>query len=158
MPFGFKKSHLLKIMNYWPPFFGAGIKVRSISRDFRSIDVELCMRPWNRNYVGTHFGGSLYSMTDPFLMLMLIENLGRDFIVWDKAASIRFRKPGRQRVRAEFRLEIEQIESIRSEAIQRGKTEPLFRIEVKDMDGVVIAEVEKLLYVRHKNSQKPATS
>jgi hypothetical protein len=154
MPFGIKKSQILKFMNFWPPFFGSGIKVRRISGDFRCIDVEMVIRPWNRNYVGTHFGGSLYAMTDPFLMLMLIENLGRDFIVWDKAASIRFKKPGKTRVRAEFRLDETQIQSIRSEAIHHGKIEPIFRIEVKDMAGTLIAEVDKTLYIRHKTSLK----
>jgi hypothetical protein len=99
----FKKSTLLKWMSYWPPFFGAGIRIREISDDFTYVRVEMKLRFWNRNYVGTHFGGSLYSMVDPFYMLMLIENLGRDYIVWDKSASIRFLKPGRGRVSAEFR-------------------------------------------------------
>src|SRR5271157_3379702 len=84
---------MLRWINIWPPFLGAGIRVRW--RSNRHVDVELKLRAWNRNYVGTHYGGSLYSMTDPFYMLMLMENLGRDYIVWDKAASIRFRKPGK---------------------------------------------------------------
>jgi Domain of unknown function (DUF4442) len=80
------------LLNIWPPFLGAGIRLRRIAPDWKAIDVEMKLRWWNRNYVGTHYGGSLYSMADPFLMLMLIENLGKDYIVWDKAASIRFRK------------------------------------------------------------------
>jgi len=77
-------------MNVWPPFLGAGIRVTRLQPDWRAIDVEMKLRFWNANFVGTHYGGSLYSMTDPFYMLMLIENLGRDYIVWDKSASIRF--------------------------------------------------------------------
>src|SRR4051794_22615854 len=84
------------VMNVYPPFLGAGIRVKRLQPDWRAIDVEMKLRRWNANYVGTHYGGSLYSMTDPFLMLMLIENLGPDFTVWDKAASIRFRSPGRE--------------------------------------------------------------
>ena len=76
-------------MNVWPPFAGAGIRVVRLDADWRAIDVEMKLRFWNSNYVGTHYGGSLYSMTDPFYMLMLIENLGREYVVWDKAATIR---------------------------------------------------------------------
>src|ERR1039457_1616792 len=102
---------MLRWINIWPPFFGAGIRVRW--RSNRVVDVEMKLRFWNRNYVGTHYGGSLYSMADPFYMLMLMENLGRDSIVWDKAARIRFRKPGKGRVKAEFRLSDAQLDDIR---------------------------------------------
>ncbi len=98
------KRRFLRWINWWPPFLGMGIKVRRISEDFREVDVEMVQRFWNTNYVGVHFGGSLFAMTDPFYMLMLIENLGPQYIVWDKAASIRFRKPAKGTVRAEFRL------------------------------------------------------
>ncbi len=108
------------------------------------------LRFWNRNYVGTHFGGSLYSMTDPFYMLMLIENLGRDYIVWDKSATIRFKKPGRGKMLASFRLSDEQIEGIRQALTGQEKVEPEFIVEVKDESGAVIAEVQKVLYVRRK--------
>ena len=84
--------------------------VKRLQPDWKAIDVEMKLRFWNRNYVGTHFGGSLYSMTDPFYMLMLIENLGRDYIVWDKSAAIRFKRPGRGKMLAAFRLSDEQIE------------------------------------------------
>src|SRR3954463_10481879 len=100
----FLKRHLRTWINLYPPLLGAGIRVTRLDRDWRAVDVEMKLRFWNRNYVGTHYGGSLYSMADPFYMLMLIENLGRDYIVWDKAATIRFRRPGRGRMTAEFRL------------------------------------------------------
>src|SRR5271166_6357193 len=108
------------------------------------------LRRWNRNYVGTHYGGSLYSMADPFYMVMLIENLGSEYIVWDKSASIRFRKPGRGTVRAEFRLSEEQIEEIKEALRKEEKIEREFGVEVKDTDGEVIAEVKKLLHFRRK--------
>ena len=99
------KRHMQLVLNLWPPFLGAGIRVKRLQKDWKAIDVEMDLRFWNSNFVGTHYGGSLYSMTDPFYMLMLIENLGRNYIVWDKSASIRFRKPGKGRMRAEFRLD-----------------------------------------------------
>jgi len=116
----------------------------------KAIDVEMKLRFWNANYVGTHFGGSIYAMTDPFYMLMLIANLGRDYIVWDKAASIRYRKPGKGPVRAEFRLNDEQLDDIREKLKTLPKYEPVFQVEVKDESGELVAVVEKLLHVRKK--------
>ncbi len=143
-----KKRLLLRAINFWPPFLGAGIRVTYLTAT--ETDVEMNLRFWNRNYVGTHFGGSLYSMTDPFFMLMLIENLGPDYIVWDKSATIRFKKPGRGKVRAEFRLSSERLEQIRRAVSAQGKTESAFFVQVKDESGEVVAEVEKIVYVRKK--------
>jgi hypothetical protein len=152
---GTKNSRALRRwINLWPPFLGAGIRVARIAPDMKSIDVEMKLRFWNANYVGTHFGGSLFALTDAFYMLMLMANLGRDYIVWDKAATIRYRKPGRGTVRAEFRLSDSQIEDIREKLKTLSKYEPVFLVEVKDKAGVVIAEVEKLLHVKKK--QDPA--
>jgi acyl-coenzyme A thioesterase PaaI-like protein len=143
-------AHLRRWVNLWPPFLGAGIRVVRISPDMKSVDVEMKLRWWNANYVGTHFGGSLFAMTDAFYMLMVMANLGRDYIVWDKAATIRYRKPGRGTVRAEFRLSDAQLDDIRDKLKTLPKYEPTFAVEIKDEQGTVIAEVEKLLHVRKK--------
>jgi hypothetical protein len=146
----FLRKHPRWVLNLWPPFLGAGIRVRYLQPDWKALDVEMKLRWWNRNFVKTHYGGSLYSMADPFYMLMLIANLGPDYIVWDKSAGIRFRKPGVGKMRAAFRLTEEQIEMIR-EALETGeKVEPAFTVEIKDESGAVVAEVQKLLYVRKK--------
>jgi len=144
------KRHMRNVMNFWPPFLGAGIRVTRLQPDWRSIDVEMKLRFWNANFVGTHYGGSLYSMADPFYMLMLIENLGRDYIVWDKSASIRFRKPGKGKMLASFRLSEEQIEAIRQQLQTQEKVEPTFLVEIRDEAGELVAEVQKLLHVRKK--------
>jgi hypothetical protein len=146
---------MLRTINIWPPFLGAGIRVKW-SPDHKSVDVEMKLRFWNRNYVGTHYGGSLYSMTDPFYMLMLMDNLGPDYIVWDKAASIRFRKPGKGRVKAEFRLLDEQLDDIRTKLLTQEKYEPTFVVQVKDETGDVVAEVQKVLHIRRKQSTREA--
>ncbi|MGO9401944.1 MAG: DUF4442 domain-containing protein [Terriglobales bacterium] len=146
------KRHARMFLNIWPPFLGAGIRITRLASDWKEIDVEMKLRWWNANYVGTHYGGSLYSMADPFFMLMLIENLGKDYIVWDKAASIRFRKPGRGKVSASFRLSEEQISEIRQALDSQTKIERVFTVEVKDESGGVVAEVEKLLHFRKKES------
>ena len=124
--------------------------MKHIAADMKAVDVEMKLQWWNANYVGTHFGGSLFAMTDAFYMLMLMANLGREYIVWDKAASIRYRKPGTGTVRAEFRLSDTQLEDIREKLKTLPKYEPTFRVEVKDLQGNLIAEVEKLIYVRRK--------
>ncbi len=145
----FKQRLMLRLVNIWPPIAGAGIRVRW-GADMKSVDVEMKLRAWNRNYVGTHYGGSLYSMADPFYMLMLMNNLGRDYIVWDKAATIRFRKPGKGKVRAEFRLSDAQLDEIREQLKTLPKYEPTFTVEVKDEAGDVVAEVQKVLHIRKK--------
>jgi hypothetical protein len=148
---GTRSSHALRrSINLWPPFLGAGIRIQHIAPDMRAIHVEMKLRFWNANYVGTHFGGSLFAMTDPFYMLMLMANLGRDYIVWDKAATIRYRKPGKGTVGAEFRLSDRQIDDIREKLKTLPKYEPVFSVGVKDQAGVVIAEVEKVIHVRKK--------
>jgi hypothetical protein len=142
-------------LNLYAPFLGAGIRVKRLAPGWKEVDVEMKLRWWNANYVGTHYGGSLYSMTDPFFMVMLIENLGRDYIVWDKSAAIRFKRPGRGTVTASFRLSDQQIDEIKQALNSEKKIERIFTVEVKDESGTVIAEVEKLLHIRRKD--QPAT-
>lgn len=138
---------LLKLMRFWPPFIGAGISVKSINPDCTCIVVQMKMRFWNKNYVGTHFGGSLYSMTDPFYMLMLMNLLGKRYIVWDKSSSIRYKIPAKGVVYATFSLSLEQIEAMRLEMNNQKKIEPEFLVEIIDKEGRVVAEVTKLLYI-----------
>lgn len=138
-------------MNIWPPFLGAGIRVKHISEDYSSVDVELRQGLLNRNYVGTHFGGSIFAMTDPFFMLMLLNTLGDDYIVWDKAAEIDFKKPGKGTLRAQFNLTSEQIEDMRAKADAQHKYEPKLSVDVVDEDGDVVATVNKTVYIRRKD-------
>jgi hypothetical protein len=145
-------KQLKRQIRFYPPYLGAGIHVTHVSDDFRTVKVEMPLRFYNKNYVGTHFGGSLYSMCDPFYMLMLINILGRDYIVWDKAASIRFKKPGSGLVKATFHISEEKIAEIRAAADAQGKVEPQFQVDVTDPEGNVIAEIDKLLYVRRRNA------
>lgn len=136
---------------FWPPYLGAGILIKRIAPDWRAIDVEMRLHFWNRNVVRTHFGGSLYSMTDPFFMAIMMHGLGKDYIVWDKAATIRFRRPGKGRVHARFEIGTEEIERVRALADKEPKVEPTYFVKVLDEGGHVVAEVEKLLYVRRKD-------
>ena len=140
---------LLRLFSIYPPYLGAGVRVKA-SPDFHTFEVRMKLRFWNRNYVGTHFGGSLYTMCDPFFMLILFSALGRDYIVWDKEATIRFRRPGRGTVHATFHIPPERVAEIKAAADSQRKVEPVFKVDVLDDQGEVVAEVEKLLYVRRK--------
>ena len=144
-------------MGWWPPFLGAGIRVRSFTDDFRDAVVELKFGRLNLNYVGTHFGGSLYAMTDPFFAIMLMHNLGGNYLVWDKSGSIEYVAPGRGTVHARFVLTEERIAEIRAQAAGGEKVLPEFQVEVRHKsDDTLVALVRKTLYVRLKPRHRQA--
>jgi acyl-coenzyme A thioesterase PaaI-like protein len=147
-------SWWLRHIGWWPPLLGTGIKVTRLDKDLRAVDVEMPLRRWNRNYMGVHFGGSLFSMTDPFYMIMLATNLGPEYVVWDKAASIRYRKPGTGQVRAEFRLSEERLAEIRRALEVDGRYDARFAVEIKDAGGGVVAEVERVIYCATKRAHE----
>jgi acyl-coenzyme A thioesterase PaaI-like protein len=147
----FGASGMRRLFNLWPVFRGAGIRVREIAPDFSSATVELRMRLLNRNYVGTHFGGSLFAMADPFFMILMMKRLGPDYLVWDKAGTVRFLKPARGTVTARFELPEARVSEARERTRGGAKFEPVFRVEIVDGAGVIVADVEKTLYIRKKN-------
>ncbi len=145
------KSNLLKLLlNIYPPYWGTGISVKNISADYKEITVQMKMRWYNSNYVKTHFGGSLYSMTDPFLMLMLIHILGKDYVVWDKSANIDFIKPGIGTVMAKFVITNDLIKNILENTASGQKYFQELEVKVTDENGALIALVKKMLYIRKK--------
>lgn len=139
------------LLNLYPPYLGAGIRVDHIDEQFRRVEVRMPLTGYNRNYVGTQFGGSLYSMCDPFYMLMLLDNLGDDYVVWDKAADITFRSPGKGTVYATFEIDENDLAEIRRAVDDEGVVEPVFEVEVVDDHGTVVADVLKTLHVRRKS-------
>lgn len=140
-----------KLMGYWPPYLGTGITIDKISLDFRYVEVSMKMHWYNKNYVGTHFGGSMYAMTDPFYMLILLKNLGKDYIVWDKAAYIEFKKPGRGTLRAVFQFTEEEIHAVRQQADANEKYIFDKPVDLVNEEGDIVATVVKTLYVRKKS-------
>ncbi|WP_018618350.1 DUF4442 domain-containing protein [Spirosoma luteum] len=136
-----------QLMNWYPMYFGTGGKILFWSGDSREVHIRLRRNLWTYNYVGTIFGGSLFSAGDPFYMLMLLRILGNQYVVWDKSASIQFRKPGRQTLYARFELTEEKIEHIRQEVAAGGKTEQTFTLDWVDENGVVHAKLERLCYI-----------
>lgn len=148
----FKK--LIRAINWYPPYLFSGIKVIAHAEDFSSFKTQLKLTWYNRNLVGTAFGGSLFSMCYPFFMFILIIHLGEEYIVWDKSASIDFVKPGKGTVYDEIRLEKEQIDEVRKVMDEQGKHIFEFQCEVKDEGGIVIVRMKKGLYVRRKDFAK----
>lgn len=141
---------ITKIINFYPPYLGSGISVKSVNDDFTQITTQLKLRWYNKNAVGTHFGGSLFSMCDPFYMFILMENLGKDYIVWDKAASIKFIKAESKPVHATFEISTNRIAEIKAFVDTNGKGDFTFNTTIDNENGDVIAEVQKLVYVRNK--------
>lgn len=138
------------LLNVWPPFVGAGIRVLHIAPDFMRARVRLRLGLLNRNAFGTQFGGSLFAMTDPFYALMVLHHLGSDYIVWDRMASIEYLAPGRGNVFADFELSAQVLRDI-VRATQTGeRCEPRFSVQVKDAGDNLVARVERVLYVRRK--------
>lgn len=144
------RSYLLSVWNFWPPFLFSGIKILKRAKDFRHITVQLKLRFWTANYVGTQYGGSMFSMADPFYMIMLIKNLGPSYIVWDKAATIRYRKPGKTDLIAEFLLTEEELEHIRHTVNEQGFINWCKTVEIKDRHLEVVAEVDKVISIKPK--------
>ena len=143
------------MLNHYSPYRGAGIAIETIDLDDYYIRVKMPLTRRNRNLVGTHFGGSLYSMVDPFYMLILIHHLGHKYIVWDKSATINFLSPGRNTVYAEIRLNADEITEIKKLAENHEPVLRHYSLNIVDDAGTRIAEVEKVLYIRRK---KPKAS
>lgn len=145
---------LRRVLNLFPPLLFAGIRVLDIGADWRSARVVLRRRWYNRNYVGTQFGGSLFAMTDPFWMILTLRCLGDDYIVWDKAGQIEFIAPGREDVYAQFHIDDAMLDEIRAATAGGDKYLRWCETEITTAGGELIARVRKQLYVRRK--RRPA--
>jgi len=145
------KTRLLRWkFNFFPAYRGTGGRITYIADDFREVRVKLPLSWRTRNYVGTIFGGSLYGSVDPILMIMLIHCLGPEFVVWDKAATIRFRRPGKTTLVATFRLDETELDAIRAATAGGDPADRVYDVDLVDAEGVVHASVQKVIYVRRK--------
>ena len=149
----FTPKSLKRLLNLYPPYLGAGVKITYISDDWRELHVGMSLRWFNRNAVNTHFGGSLYSMIDPHIMLMLMQVLGKEYLVWDKAADIEFIKASRKKVRAVINITDQEIENILKMTKSGDKYFPEFTVDLLDEDNELIAKVKKTIYVKKKKSE-----
>jgi hypothetical protein len=136
--------------NLFPAYRGTGARVVYIADDFREARIRLPLSWRTRNAVGTIFGGSLYGAVDPVYMIMLMALLGPDYVVWDKAATIRFRKPGRTTLHATFKIDETELEAVRAATSDGQPIDRTFTVDLVDDAGVVHASVEKVIYIRRK--------
>ncbi len=136
--------------NLIPCIRGGGGKVTYLAPDFRRLTVKLPLSIRTRNLVGTTFGGSMYASTDPFYMLMLIEVLGKNYVVWDKGCTIRFKRPAKQTLFTEFLITDEMLDDVKKQVAEKGEYSFTWKIDYKDKAGIVYAEFDKVLYVADK--------
>lgn len=147
MPESFKSRRFRWGFTLFPAYRGTGGRVTYIASDFRDLHVKLPLNWRTRNYVGTIYGGSIYGAIDPIYMLMLMHILGPGYVVWDKAATIRFKKPGKGTLFAELRLDQNEIDEIKRRAETEESIDRVYDLELKDKNGVVHAFIEKTLYI-----------
>ncbi len=144
-------------INVWPPFLFSGIRCEQLGDDWRTARVRLKLRWYNKNYVGTQFGGSLFAMTDPWWMILVMRSLGSDYIVWDKAGEIDFVAPGRGDVVASFVVQESLLDALRAATADGSKHLHWCECEVRDArSGELVARVRKQLYVRLKPDRRGA--
>ena len=151
-----RASTFRRLLNLWPPFLFNSIRVQYVAEDWSEAKVVLRLRPWNRNYVRTQFGGNLFAMTDPFWMLLAMHQLGKDYFVWDKAGSIEFVSPGREDVYAHFKLDPAVIDEIRAQAADGNKVLRWLDVDITTRSGELVARVRKQLYIRLKPHNRVA--
>jgi acyl-coenzyme A thioesterase PaaI-like protein len=147
-----RRSHLIRKINFYPPFLGMGIRVRHCNVESTRFEVELRERWYNRNLFGTHFGGSLYTMADPFYLFIVTLNFGPGYIVWDKSAGIDFLKPAKGTILGVFEIPAGRLVEMRRSVDTLGKSTFDFVTELTDGDGNAVARVRKELYVRSKSA------
>jgi hypothetical protein len=152
MPESFKIKAIRWGFNFFPAYRGTGARVTYIAGDWREVRIKLPLSWKTRNYVGTIYGGSMYGAVDPIYMVMLINILGPEYVVWDKAASIRFKKPGISTLYTKFVIADEEIHTIKTALESSPSVERIYHIELADAEGVVHAFVEKTIYIRKKDS------
>ena len=150
MPESLKSKLLRWGFNLFPAYCSTGARITYIAHDFREVVVRLPLSWQTRNIVGTIFGGSMYAAVDPVYMLMLIKNLGPDYIVWDRSACIDFKKPGRTALFARFQIDGAELDAIRHALEQVRHVDRTYHVDLADKEGIVHASVEKVVYIRRK--------
>jgi acyl-coenzyme A thioesterase PaaI-like protein len=154
MPESLRSRIRRHLFNFFPAYRGTGGRITYISGDWREIRVRVPLSLRTRNYVGTIFGGSMYGAVDPIYMVMLINALGPGYVVWDKAASIRFRRPGRTTLHARFVLTDDELDAIRTALLTERSTDRVYHVDLADAEGTVHASVEKTIHIRRKDARQ----
>jgi len=150
MPESFSSKFDRLKFNFFPAYRGTGARVIFISDDYREMKIKIPLSWRTKNYVGTIYGGSMYAGIDPIYMLMLIKNLGKNYIVWDKAATIRFKRPGKDALFADFKLTEEELNEIKEILKTKKSVDRIYKVELRDKNGKVHCIIEKTLYIANK--------
>ncbi|MGB3634989.1 MAG: DUF4442 domain-containing protein [Rubrobacteraceae bacterium] len=140
--------------NLFPAYLATGARITCMSDDLREVNVKLPLNWRTKNYVGTIFGGSMYAAVDPVYMTMLMKNLGPEYVVWDKAANICFKKPGRGTLYARFTLDGEEIAYIETMLNASSSVELEYLVDLTDESGEVCASVGETLCIRRKSEAR----
>ncbi len=145
---------IIRRVSLYPPYLGAGIKLKTVNKDFTRFEVQMKMRWYNRNIYGTHFGGSLYAMSDPFFVFIILNFLGKEYIVWDKSANIEFVKPGKGTVKVVFEISKEKLEALKKDIDEKGRNTYFFETKITNSKNETVARIKKEIYVKKKNFNK----
>jgi acyl-coenzyme A thioesterase PaaI-like protein len=140
-----------RVFNIWPAIVGTGGRVTHVSEDWTEVDVRLPLTWRTRNYVGTIFGGSIYAATDPYVMVMLIRQLGDDYVVWDKGARVAFKRPGTETLYTSFRIPAELTSELKAQVDEHNKLDWVYSLDLKDASGKVCATIDKQVYIARKD-------
>ncbi|MCF6184668.1 MAG: DUF4442 domain-containing protein [Bacteroidales bacterium] len=141
---------LIRRVSLYPPYLGAGIKLKKVNEDFTRFEVQMKLRWYNKNIYGTHFGGSLYAMSDPFFVFIILNYFGSGYIVWDKSAKIEFVKPGKGTVKVIFEIKKDELEKLKKDVDQKGKNTYFFKTKITNADNEIVARIEKEIYIKKK--------
>ena len=141
---------VMKYFKYWPPYLASGISVKEFDLDEGYVVSQMKLSPWNANFFGTMFGGSLYSMCDPFYVFILAHQLGRDYYIWDIESNIKFLKATKKKVFARFEVTKSELLEIKSKADSGEKVHQVFETRIVDEEGVIIADLKKVIYIKAK--------
>lgn len=148
------RSKIKRLMfNFFPAYWGSGARITYLADDWREVRIRLPLTWRTRNYVGTIYGGSMYSAVDPIYMVMLIQLLGPDYVVWDKSSTINFKRPGRSPLYACFRLDEVETKAIIAELEKRDSIEKFYQVDLVESEGKVAATVEKTIHIRRKQQE-----
>ena len=149
-----KFAKLIRKVNIYPPYLGMGIRVQSFNDDFTRFEVQLKPRWYTRNLFGTHFGGSLYAMADPFFVFIVTMNFGKNYVVWDKSAAIDFLKPAKGTITGVFEISRDQLREMRAEVDSLGKNTYHFEADLVNESGEAVARVSKEVYIRAEDARR----
>jgi hypothetical protein len=155
----FKKATLFRVLFNMSPMYKRSCgKIIFASEDLHVVNIKIPLSYKNKNYVGSIFGGSLFSATDPIYMIQLMQILGKDFVVWDKKTNIKFKRPAYEHAFATFEFTTSEINEIRQKVEAENEVDYTKILHITDKNGIIFAELDKTLYISTKAYYKQKRS